>query len=156
MNLKSSLIKHLKGNALSKEQREELPPQNVLKEWENVWNKSGKYSYSTQKTDNAAWDSFAKNIQIDAPLTVKRNPLRFLKYAASVALLVGALGYFLWNGDTPIEYSAFNTNNTEQTNYKVTENIAVKLNYNSNIRHKTEFDMFNKDTLHFNGEGFLK
>lgn len=128
----------------------------LFREWEAEWHVQAK-AQASERT-KAAWAKLAKSQQLTAnsqPIIQPLNRLRWLRYAASVAVLaiIGGLAWWLW----PSGGQAFiaQTGAQEQQNLALKDGSEIVLSESSSLAYAADFGKKTREVL-FEGEASFR
>lgn len=128
----------------------------LFREWEAEWHVQAK-AQASERT-KAAWAKLAKSQQLTAnsqPIIQPLNRLRWLRYAASVAVLaiIGGLAWWLW----PSGGQAFiaQTGAQEQQNLALKDGSEIVLSKSSSLAYAADFGKKTREVL-FEGEASFR
>ena len=128
----------------------------LFHEWEAEWHVQAK-AQASERT-KAAWAKLAKSQQLTAnsqPIIQPLNRLRWLRYAASVAVLaiIGGLAWWLW----PSGGQAFiaQTGAQEQQNLALKDGSEIVLSESSSLAYAADFGKKTREVL-FEGEASFR
>ncbi len=120
--------------------------------WEDEWRKQAK-AQASERT-KAAWAKIAKSQELKAnsqPTIQPLSSLRWLRYAAAVAVfaIIGGLAWWLW----PSGEQAFmaQTGAQEQQNFALSDGSEIVLNESSSLAYAADFGKKTREVI-FEGE----
>ena len=147
--------KYFRGTIIAKEERrlsawlKDDAHMRLFREWEAEWHVQAK-AQASERT-KAAWAKLTKSQPIIQPL----NRLRWLRYAASVAVvaIIGGLAWWLW----PSSEQAFiaQTGAQEQQNLALKDGSEIVLSESSSLAYAADFGKKKREVL-FEGEASFR